>query len=274
MYLTRDVRFSINPFLAEQVQGNNPYACKPSGQGLSIFLELGVTLNGLVSKDTGFVVNVCDIDQCVRKHIVPVFTDRICNQYSRHKDLSYHDLSNLLRISKDLVAHCFGPDRLQRLTLKLNPYKNLAISCQGIVMFFLSEKFEFAAMHKLWNTTFSERQNEAVFGKCANPTGHGHNYIIEITLKTDEASNIDSIEFERTISTYLIDELDHKNLNEDVPYFQRHNPTMENIAHYAWDQLSTHMKSDTLYCITVWESDRTQCRFYGPNSIDIQETVI
>lgn len=264
MYLTRDVRFAVNPFSSAQIQGHNPYACKPSGTGLTLYLELSVALHGELDVDTGFVVNVCDIDQCVRENIVPVFVDRICNLYARQKDLSISDLAQLLYISKSILALSFGLEQLGAFTLKLNPYRKIALSGTEDTMIYFSEKFEFAAMHKLWNVSFGAEKNMALFGKCANPSGHGHNYIIEVTLKTKDASAIDSLHYESMVDTHLINILDHKNLNIDVPYFRQHNPTMENIARFAWEQLAPNLGHDLLHCVTVWESDRTQCSFYGP----------
>ncbi len=71
--LTRCVRFSINPFLSEEIEGFNSFVSKPAGEGLSIFLELSVEVIGEVEPATGFVVNVADIDKNVRVFAVPVF---------------------------------------------------------------------------------------------------------------------------------------------------------------------------------------------------------
>jgi len=67
-------------------------------------------------------------------------------------------------------------------------------------MVYFSEKFEFAAMHKLWNDDFSEERESRVFGKCANPAGHGHNYIVEVTIKMPARKNGFQIsDFERVV---------------------------------------------------------------------------
>lgn len=264
MRLIRNVRFSILPFQVEQVEGNNPYASKPAAPGLGLFFEMGVEVTGPVDPDTGFVVNVCEIDQSVRDSIVPLFVDRICNSFSRQRTLTITNLVELLRLSHQRLSDRFNDGSLGNITLKLNPYAKLALSILGEAMVYYSEKFEFAAMHKLWNASFDKAQNEALFGKCANPNGHGHNYIIEVTIKSTEATALDPINYEKEVETHLINLLDHKNLNEDVPYFKEHNPTMENIAKFAWSQLLPELGKERLHCITVWESDRTQCSYFGP----------
>ena len=89
--LARQVRFSINPFLSEDCTGSNSFASKPAGEGLAIFLELSVEICGSLAPDTGFVVNVVDIDRNVREFVVPLFAERIRQDFSRarHVRLTY-----------------------------------------------------------------------------------------------------------------------------------------------------------------------------------------
>jgi 6-pyruvoyltetrahydropterin/6-carboxytetrahydropterin synthase len=131
-------------------------------------------------------------------------------------------------------------------------------------MMYLSEKFEFAAMHKLWNDTFSEQRNFQVFGKCANPAGHGHNYIVEVTVKEAAKDNgFCTGDFEKTVDEEFISLVDHKNLNEDVSELAETNPTVENIAAFAWKRLAGKFEEAELYCVKVWESDKIYCSYYG-----------
>jgi len=130
-------------------------------------------------------------------------------------------------------------------------------------MLYFSEKFEFAATHKLWNEDFSDERNFEVFGKCANPTGHGHNYIVEVTIKKPTGQGSLCIgDFEKVVDEELIKAVDHKNLNVDIDEFSKSNPTVENIAAFAWNRLVGKF-ADALHCITVWETDRTYCSYYG-----------
>ena len=89
----------------------------------------------------------------------------------------------LLKIVWGKLADGFGSAQLSKLSLKLSPFRTLAVDDKDCAMVYYSEKFEFAAAHKLWNEKFSEKRNIEVFGKCANPAGHGHNYIVEVTVK-------------------------------------------------------------------------------------------
>ena len=262
--LSRQVRFSINPFLSQDVTGYNSYSSKPAGEGLSIFLELSVELAGTVEPSTGFVVNVSDIDRHVRAFVVPIFTERICADFHKGKHIGLSDIAELLKAAWSRLADKFGKAQLSRLSLKLNPFREVAMDIKNTGSFYFSEKFEFAAMHKLWNDKFDEQRNFDLFGKCANPTGHGHNYIVEITIKKPIVDSLFSIAaFEKIVDEELIKVVDHKNLNVDVPEFGRINPTVENIAAFAWNKLVGKFSQATLHCVTVWETDRTYCSYYG-----------
>jgi len=265
--LARQVRFSINPFLAEKNEGFNSYASRPAGDGLSIFLELSVELIGEVEPATGFVVNVTDIDNNVRKFAVPVFAEQIQQDFRRAQHVSLFALAELLKSTWNILADKFETAQLSKLSLKLNPFRKIAIDLKDFEMVYFSEKFEFAAMHKLWNDDFSEKQNLEVFGKCANPAGHGHNYIVEVTIKTPISKNDFLIHgFEKIVDNELIKLVDHKNLNADVSHFSKTIPTVENITVFAWNKLAGKFGKAALHCVTVWETDKTYCSYYGPDS--------
>ena len=161
------------------------------------------------------------------------------------------------------MAGKFGAAKLGGLSVKLNPYRRVAIDSEDGTMVYFSEKFEFAAMHKLWNEGFSEERNFKVFGKCANPAGHGHNYVVEVTIKGQGQRDLCIGDFERVVDDEFIKAVDHKNLNVDVEQFGRTNPTVENIAVFAWDRLADKFGEAALHSVTIWETDRTSCSYYG-----------
>ena len=266
--LARQVRFSINPFLPEDSKGFNSFASKPSGEGLSIFFELGVLLVGEVKPTTGFVVNVIEIDRNVRECVVPIFAERIRSYFRRGEHIGFVEIAELLRSGREQLADKFATATLDELSLKLNPFRKVAVDCaagpEDYKMIYFSEKFEFAAMHKLWNDDFSKSRNFEVFGKCANPAGHGHNYAVEVTVKTSAGKDgFDIGAFERIVDDELIKLVDHKNLNADVPYFAKAIPTVENITVFGWNKLVGKFGKASLHCITVWETDKTYCSYYG-----------
>ncbi len=261
--LVRKVRFSVEPFGGGASSGANSYGGKPCGEGLSLFFELSVGLAGQSDKDTGFVVNVMDIDNIVREYAVPVFAKNVRKTFQEAKQLTLSQTAGLLASLRDVLKNKFDGAILIELGLQLNPYRNIAFDCEDTKMYYFSEKFEFAAMHKLWNEQFSEQKNFEVFGKCANPAGHGHNYVVEVTIKTATDSDICIGDFERVVDGEFVKLVDHKNLNADVSQLADINPTIENLAEFAWKKLNDKFAPAKLHSISIWESDRTFCTYYG-----------
>lgn len=262
--LLRQVRFSINPFLSEDGGGYNSFASKPAGEGLSIFLESTVEVTGPVDPATGFVINVSEIDGNVREFVIPIFAGRIKERFQQAKHIGLSEIVELLRSAWDRLAGTFGTAKLSELSLNLNPFRKIIVNSKDLNMVFFCEKFEFAAMHRLWNDDFTEQQNMEVFGKCANPAGHGHNYIVEVMLQMPaKRDDLRIGDFERIVDDELIKLLDHKNLNADLDFFNKTNPTVENITTLAWNRLAGRFGKAKLHRVTVWETDKTYCSYEG-----------
>ena len=102
----------------------------------------------------------------------------------------------------------------------------------------LTKTFEFSASHRYYRPEWSEEENLRVFGKCAYPNGHGHNYLLEVTVQgpvdpvTGMVMNL--VEVKRVVEDVL-SEFDHKHLNEDMEYFKDRIPTTENLAVTLWN---------------------------------------
>lgn len=275
--LTRQVRFSITPFLPSQPDGFNTYASKPTGDGLSFYLALWVELEGELDSETGFVVNVSQIDDILRRYAIPRFTERINASLDARECLFVDDLASILAACTPELCRLFEQEHhktLNALRLDLNPFRSVEIDCQPPVqsqgkdlqMVIYTEKFEFSAMHKLWNDKFSDSKNLEVFGKCANPAGHGHNYILEVAVEIPMQAGQDLLQgwiadFQKSVKTGFLEMVDHKNLNADVDLFKNLNPTVENIASFAWRSLTGQFGPAKLSRITVWENDRTCCTY-------------
>jgi len=98
----------------------------------------------------------------------------------------------------------------------------------------LTRRYAFAAAHRLHNVQLSEEENLRLYGKCANPFGHGHNYRVEVTLSgpTDAATGMiaNLAELDAFVGREVLDAFDHKNLNEEIPAFRTAVPTTENLC--------------------------------------------
>jgi len=261
--LSRQVRFSLDPFSDRQTQGFNSYAGKPCGGELGIYFSLWIDLASELDPDTGFVVNVSQIDQVVRREVVPIFETMVQETFQARRTPTFISLVEVLKQSWAVIGDSFQPKVVTRLSLELNPFRRIIIQSDEAKMFIVSEKFEFSAMHQLWNDKFDEAKNFEVFGKCANPAGHGHNYILEVSVKktTDSQGGGWLSEFEKDVKEHFLDLVDHKNLNVDVAEFKSLNPTVENLSLLAWQKLEKKLKNAKLHKVVVWENDRTCCSY-------------
>jgi len=273
--LGRLVRFSVDPFRDPDVEGSNSYASKPAGEGLALFLELAVELVGPITPQTGLLLNVVEIDKITRRFAVPVFAVAVNRHLRRGEHISLAAVAQILQQVREHLDGRFPGAQVDRLALKLNPYRTLAMDTKEPGVVYFSERFEFAATHKLWADSFSDEQNFETFGKCANPSGHGHNYVVEVAIKMPverlpgaaqmpDPAPMRIGRFEQIVDARLMQLLDHKNLNVDVAAFREQTPTIENLATFAWQRLAGQFEPAQLHCVTVWESDRTWCSYYGP----------
>lgn len=132
----------------------------------------------------------------------------------------------------------------------------------------ITRREEFCAAHRLYNPEMSNEQNEALYGKCANPHYHGHNYLLEVTLKGPVDPNtgvvFDLSNLKETMIQEVINKLDHKNLNEDAAEFMKNRiPTAENIAITIWERLQGHFQEGLLFRVRLFENERNFVDYYG-----------
>jgi 6-pyruvoyltetrahydropterin/6-carboxytetrahydropterin synthase len=134
-------------------------------------------------------------------------------------------------------------------------------------MVFLTRKAEFSASHYYHNPEFTHEENQRIFGKCNNPHGHGHNYTLEVTVKgqVDARSGfvVDLKELKDIMNREVIDALDHRFLNKEVPEFAEAIPTTENLAISIWDRLKSKLKLAELHRIRVYETPDLFVDYYG-----------
>jgi len=125
----------------------------------------------------------------------------------------------------------------------------------------LTKRVDFAASHRYWNPNWSEGRNKAAFGKCTSPYGHGHNYVLEVTIEgevdPDTGMIINLYDLKPIIGDVLKD-FDHRFLNEDNAHFKDLIPTTENIAKVLWDCIERRLAESTadckLYRIRLYET--------------------
>jgi 6-pyruvoyltetrahydropterin/6-carboxytetrahydropterin synthase len=134
-------------------------------------------------------------------------------------------------------------------------------------MIYITRRLEFCASHRLYNPEFSDDKNETTFGLCNNPNGHGHNYVLEVTVKGEVDPQtgmvLDLKALKSIINEEIVSKVDHKNLNVDVDFLEGVIPTAENIAIHIWDILESKIESGTLHEVKLFESERNFVVYHG-----------
>ena len=124
----------------------------------------------------------------------------------------------------------------------------------------------FNAAHQLCNPDLSDEENQRLFGKCTNL--HGHNYVLEVVVAGDieQASGyvLDLKSLSDVICRQVIQDVDHRNLNTDVPWLKGRIPTAENLAQAFWERLRPELPDGLLRSVRVWETDKNWAEVGDP----------
>ena len=220
-------------------------------------MVMWVTLEGGTDQGTGLVVNVRDIKQAV------------AHALEQAQPAQFSGVG-VLDWAWGVIERKFSNCRLFQLRLELAERLSIARLGEDKNMVQITTKYELAAAHRLGRREWDGRKNEEAFGKCSNPAGHGHNYLLEVTLrgKLDAGSGevADLAEVDAVVEQQVIQVFDHKNLNEDTEEFAELNPTVENMVRVFWDRLVGRFERGVLYRVAVWETPRTFAEYFGPGA--------
>ena len=129
----------------------------------------------------------------------------------------------------------------------------------------LTRREVFSASHRLFSEHLSEAENIALFGKCFHASGHGHNYVLEVSVKgpVDKHGLVMNLaDLKEAIATHVLSKVDHKHLNLDVEEFHQMNPTAENIAIVIWRWLTTAL-GKALYEVKLHETENNVAIYRG-----------
>ena len=134
---------------------------------------------------------------------------------------------------------------------------------------YLTRQVHFNAAHRLHNPTKSDAWNRQQFGLCNNEGGHGHNYVLEVTVKGEPDPEtgylIDLSELKSIIIKAVADRCDHRNLNTQVPFLKGIIPTTENLVIAFWDEIESHLRRGKLHCVRLYETPRNFAEYRGPS---------
>lgn len=266
--LNRTVRFAVNPPGTDAPTDDpNGFGGKPSMRGLGRHYELTVACLGETHPDTGYLVNIKDIDRAARTTVIPAIVDA-CHTAPATEPMTM--LPDLLPALDGALGGI-----VKGLTWHLTPTYSVHSEKETLRVIILRQSFDFAASHRLHVAALSDEENRAVFGKCNNPSGHGHNYRVEPTVAVDldkawasGGAPFGLAQLERLVESHVIERFDHTYLNTDTQDFGDAgvNPSVEHIAKRCYELLASEIDAASsgtaeLRSVTVWETDRTSATY-------------
>ncbi len=210
---------------------------------------LDVTVSGAIDPKTGIIVNIKDIDAIVREHVVQVFDKKLINSaVPEFMDAPVTAETLVLYIVSKLMSTL--PSMVELVGIRLEeaplqwvewrsrdapgPPKENSMQSTRV--------YEFAASHRLHSPHLTEEQNVELFGKCNYIHGHGHNYVLEVTVAgpIDSCTGqvIDGELMDSIVNREVVDRYDHKHFNHDMPEFEGLIPSSEIITKVIWERLN------------------------------------
>jgi len=259
--LSRTVRLCINdaPRDTAPQERYNTFSAWPAMRGLGRYYQVHVRCVGEADPVTGYFMNIKEIDTAVREKAMPCLERAVQNGGGAVGGLMREMIAELQPVLQHTV---------REVRLDLTPYYHLAMTSNDMNHVIMRQQFEFAAAHRLHVDQLSDDENRRVFGKCNNPSGHGHNYRLEVAVSVpiDPKGSVMNVEtLDRLVDEHVVEKLDHKHLNVDVPQFKALNPSVENIAKVIWDMLKGAVAAQPceLAEVSVWETGKTVCTYRG-----------
>jgi len=224
---------------------------------------LDVTVEGPVLPEEGMVVNIKRIDDILRERIVRQFDGRSINDEIPAFATRAPSIENLLAYIKECLLGDPGEGEDPLFSVSRSPagsresvVRLVGLRLEEMPTFYgeldmeegkltLTRVYEFAASHRLHSPALSDEENREVYGKCNNPAGHGHNYVLEVTVsgvpdpRTGMLADIGLLD--EKVKERVVDRYDHRNLNEEIPEFEGRITTSEVVAQTIFARLADRL---------------------------------
>jgi 6-pyruvoyltetrahydropterin/6-carboxytetrahydropterin synthase len=273
MELTRRARFSaahhyrIESLPREERERLFGDAARTLGHGHDYLLE--TTVSGAADPRTGMVMNLTELKQRIHGIGLAGIAGRFLNEEVEELRGRAPTLENLLLLLWSRLEHAGWPPgvSLRRLTLHEHPEIRAEYEGREDRSMLLTRVYDFCASHRLHAPGLSDDENRRIFGKCNHPSGHGHNYVVEITIEgtPDPRTGIIAplAELDAVVEREVLGPFDHRNLNVDLPEFADANPTAENIARAVWTRLDGRLPAGRLHRVRIIETPRNVADYFG-----------
>jgi 6-pyruvoyltetrahydropterin/6-carboxytetrahydropterin synthase len=257
--LHRTVRVHVTPRVEQLSRGCNTFAGQPFSEDICSYFEFDVACFGPADADSGFVESIYAIDETVRGCIVPRLAQEMGGPGPVSPRRLMPDLYHLIEGRLESTLEC--------LTWRLSPFYSITRHRNRMDTVTLCRSYTFSTSHRLHNPELDDSENERLYGKCSWPSGHGHNYVMDVSVAvphgadSDKAITVDQID--SIIHEHVIEQFDHRYLNLDVENFRTLIPTLENITCECHRRLEPHFGDDRarLARVRVYETDRTWCEY-------------
>ncbi|MDP2138258.1 MAG: 6-carboxytetrahydropterin synthase [Candidatus Didemnitutus sp.] len=137
---------------------------------------------------------------------------------------------------------------------------------RGVVT--ITRQVHFNSAHRLYNAKKSLAWNQKQYGLCTNPHWHGHNYVLEVSLRgqpdPDTGYIMDLGALKRLLHAAVVDKCDHRNLNDEVDFLRGIIPSTENLVIAFWNEIAPHLPTGRLYRVRLYETPRNYAEYFGP----------
>lgn len=240
---------------------------------------LDVSVEGEINSRTGIVVNIKEIDRIVRKQIVEKLDRRWLNrQVAAFCETAVTPETLTVFIASELQPALPPEVSLSALRLEQTPIhfaewqaEKEYNSLMEPGSLSLTRVYEFAASHRLHSRHLSEEENRELFGKCNYIHGHGHNYVLEVTVSgpLDPCTGrvMDSAALDEIVNREVVDRYDHRHLNFDIPEFKDLIPSSEVVTKVIWERLQAQFSAPVrLSRILLRETARNFFEYRGEES--------
>ncbi|AFZ12663.1 6-pyruvoyl tetrahydropterin synthase and hypothetical protein [Crinalium epipsammum PCC 9333] len=221
---------------------------------------LYISLEGEID-EYGMVQNLSDVKQVIKREVTSQLDYSFLNEVWSEFQETLPTTENIAKVIWQRLA-----PHLPLVKIQLFEHPELWADYLGNDMeAYLSIGTHFSAAHRLALPTLSYEENCQIYGKCARPNGHGHNYHLEVTVKGEVDSRtgmiVDLVALQKVVEDHVVEPFDHTFLNKDIPYFAEVVPTAENIAIHIGQLLEQPVRElgAELYKVKLIESPNNSC---------------
>jgi 6-pyruvoyltetrahydropterin/6-carboxytetrahydropterin synthase len=216
----------------------------------------------------GMVLNLSEVKHVIKQEVTAPLDYAFLNDAWDEFRETLPTTENIARV----IWNKLSP-HLPIVNIRLYEHPQLWADYQGKDMeAFLTVSTHFSAAHRLARTDLSFEENSTIYGKCARPNGHGHNYHLDVMVKGQidprTGMSIDLGKLQAAINECVVEPMDHTFLNKDISYFEKVVPTAENIAFYICQVLEPRVRElgAELHKVKLCESPNNACEVYASGS--------